>query len=170
MSEQMYFLRKSSMYYLPGETGYTESKLLAGTYSESEAQLIVAGCSGEVEATPVTECISNTDEIDAAIVRLLQISKAIKKKQERDAGSYSVTFSIDGWRSNLSREIGELRDSIKSAIEDDLHISDIADDLECGINEIICSSNSFNCVSIGFVEGFSPMGEVELELLDVTSN
>ena len=79
----------------------------------------------------------------------------------------TVTYSIDGFRQQLSDELKELRDTIKG-IEEDEHFEDfdLLMSLRQSFDNLACLSNGFNCVSVSGFEGFSQMGHVEVELID----
>ncbi|EGR4213958.1 hypothetical protein NTH44_003322 [Vibrio metoecus] len=80
---------------------------------------------------------------------------------------HSVNFSMDGFKRQLSENVGGLRDAIKDIISDgyDIEPSELADLM----NAVICDSNVLNCVFMGDVKNFSDLSEVELELIELES-
>ncbi|BCE02955.1 hypothetical protein [Marinicellulosiphila megalodicopiae] len=76
-----------------------------------------------------------------------------------------VTYSIDGMRRGLSNKLKELKNEVESFIEEYgrreyEELADITDDL-------ICQSNSFNCVSVKEIEDFSDMSDLEIDAIRV---
>lgn len=79
------------------------------------------------------------------------------------AETFTVTYSIDGLRSGLTRKLSEFKALIQD-IEEDERIDDgHLEALKESLNELICTSNGFNCVSVKEVEGFSDMSDLYLE-------
>ncbi len=75
----------------------------------------------------------------------------------------NICFSMNGWRRNLSDEVRSLRDTVKQLLdEDELD----RDELKRVVDEIICMSNSANCLSIPGDELFSDMSDVYVPILD----
>ncbi|MFQ2114705.1 hypothetical protein ACK334_00155 [Aeromonas veronii] len=74
-----------------------------------------------------------------------------------------VSFSMNGWRRNLSEEVRSLRDTAKQLLNDE---ELDRDELRRVVDEIICMSNSVNCVSIEGEELFSDMSYVYVPILD----
>ncbi len=74
-----------------------------------------------------------------------------------------VSFSMNGWRRNLSEEVRSLRDAAKQLLDDE---ELDRDELKRVVDEIICMSNSVNCVSIEGEELFSDMSDVYVPILD----
>ncbi|MFQ1632644.1 hypothetical protein ACK39T_04460 [Aeromonas veronii] len=74
-----------------------------------------------------------------------------------------VSFSMNGWRRNLSEEVRSLRDTAKQLLNDE---ELDRDELRRVVDEIICMSNSVNCVSIEGEELFSDMSDVCVPILD----
>ncbi|TOP71768.1 hypothetical protein CGH11_13000 [Vibrio parahaemolyticus] len=76
-----------------------------------------------------------------------------------------IVFSMDGYRRQLSEDVKELRDIVKSIITDgyDMEPSDLAD----AMNNIICKSNAFNCVSLNGCDSFSDLSDIEVDLIDL---
>lgn len=74
-----------------------------------------------------------------------------------------VSFSMNGWRRNLSEEVRSLRDTAKQLLDDE---ELDRDELRRVVDEIICMSNSVNCVSIEGEELFSDMSDVYVPILD----
>ncbi|PAS33403.1 hypothetical protein CGT72_10075 [Vibrio cholerae] len=83
------------------------------------------------------------------------------------AKKHSVNFSMDGFRRQLSENVGGLRDAIKDIISDgyDIEPSELADLM----NAVICDSNVINCVFMDDVKSFSDLSDVELELIELES-
>ena len=77
----------------------------------------------------------------------------------------TVTYSIDGFRHNLSDELKEMRNIIKE-IEEEYGCFDSIISAKDSFDKLACSSNGFNCVSVKGFEGFSQMGHVSVELMD----
>lgn len=75
----------------------------------------------------------------------------------------NVTFSMNGWRRQLSEGVAELRDIVQ-AIKDDEDYDE--DDLVAAMGELICLSNSINCTSIEGIDNFTDMSEIEISHLD----
>ena len=74
-----------------------------------------------------------------------------------------ITFSMNGWRRQLSEGVQELRD-ISQAIKNDDHYDE--DDLIATVGELICLSNCINCVSIEGDANFKDMSELEVTHID----
>jgi hypothetical protein len=74
-----------------------------------------------------------------------------------------VSFSMNGWRRNLSEEVRSLRDTVKQLLDDE---ELDRDELKRVVDELICMSNSVNCVSIEGEELFSDMSDVYVPILD----
>ncbi|QNF19609.1 hypothetical protein FT688_03005 [Aeromonas hydrophila] len=74
-----------------------------------------------------------------------------------------VGFSMNGWRRNLSEEVRSLRDTARQLLNDEEFDRD---ELRRVVDEIICMSNSVNCVSIEGEELFSDMSDVYVPILD----
>ncbi|BBR39339.1 hypothetical protein WP3W19E03_18640 [Aeromonas veronii] len=74
-----------------------------------------------------------------------------------------VSFSMNGWRRNLSEEVRSLRDTAKQLLNNE---ELDRDELRRVVDEIICMSNSVNCVSIEGEELFSDMSDVCVPILD----
>ncbi|MCC8292243.1 hypothetical protein, partial [Escherichia fergusonii] len=81
--------------------------------------------------------------------------------------THAVGFSMDGFRRQLSENVGELRDAIKGIISEgyDCDPSELTDLM----NAVICDSNVINCVFIDDVKSFSDLSDVELGLIDLES-
>lgn len=75
----------------------------------------------------------------------------------------NVSFSMNGWRRQLSEGVAELRDIVQ-AIKDDKDYNE--DDLVAAVGELICLSNSVNCTSVEGVDGFTDMSDLEISHLD----
>lgn len=163
--KQLFFIKKSGLFYRQNSTGYTASVYEAGLYSKEEAECHAEGLE-DVSIHPVRDVFKKASSVDEAIERLLKIKRQLKDAEEESTGTYSVSFSIDGWRANLSRDLDDLRGYIEQVNSDQADYVDVKDDIVNTVNSLICSSNSFNCVHIPTVEGFSKMGNVEINLLD----
>jgi transcription initiation factor TFIID subunit TAF12 len=78
----------------------------------------------------------------------------------------TVTYSIDGFRHRLNRSLSELKELVKD-IEDEGHIDhEHLGELKDLVNDLICQSNSFNCVYLADTEDFSNMSDTYLPLID----
>lgn len=75
--------------------------------------------------------------------------------------TFTVTYSIDGFRRGLNRNLAELKSLILDSDEGDIY-EDLKSDLLDTLNELINQSNGFNCVSVNEVEGFSDMSDLYL--------
>lgn len=75
-----------------------------------------------------------------------------------------MRFSMNGFRRNLSEDVENLRDLVQSVINDEYYDKD---DLVDAINNVICQSNSLNCVSIDGNDDFSLMEDVEVKLIEL---
>jgi transcription initiation factor TFIID subunit TAF12 len=78
----------------------------------------------------------------------------------------TITYSIDGFRHGLSRSLGELKELVKDIEEDERIDDDHLEELKDLVNDLICQSNSFNCVYIADTKDFSNMSDVYLPLVD----
>ena len=74
-----------------------------------------------------------------------------------------IAFSMNGFRRNLSGDVAVLRDLVTDVLAGEYYDPD---DLRDAMNQIICSSNSLNCVFVAGDAGFSDMSDLELELID----
>ncbi len=74
-----------------------------------------------------------------------------------------MKFSMNGWRHNLSDKVKELRDVASTILNDEWFD---ADELRDAVTELICMSNSINCVYIEGDELFSDMSDLEIAHLD----
>ncbi len=74
-----------------------------------------------------------------------------------------ITFSMNGFRRNLSNDISVLRDVVKEVLDGEPYDSD---DLREAMNQIICSSNALNCVYMTDDPNFTDMGDLELDLIE----
>ncbi len=77
--------------------------------------------------------------------------------------SHTITFSMNGFRRNLSDDVAELRDLVKDVLAGEHYDFD---DLRNAMNQVICSSNSLNCVLVAGDENFTDLSDLELELID----
>ncbi|MBJ7539866.1 hypothetical protein [Marinomonas transparens] len=77
---------------------------------------------------------------------------------------YHVTFSIDGWRRNLSEDLSELKGLVEEIEKEYLLDDENIEVLKDLVSRLICKSNSFNCVSCKSVEDFSDLSDVEILL------
>lgn len=75
--------------------------------------------------------------------------------------AFTVTYSIDGFRRGLNRNLAELKALILDSDDGDIY-EDLKSDLLDTLNDLINQSNGFNCVSVKEVEGFSDMSELYL--------
>lgn len=75
-----------------------------------------------------------------------------------------MRFSMNGFRRNLSEDVENLRDLVQSVINDEDYDKE---DLVDAINNVICQSNSLNCVSIDGNDDFSLMEDIEVELIEL---
>lgn len=92
------------------------------------------------------------------------IEKYNKFKAEQEAERrFQITFSIDGWRRCLSDDLNELRGLLHDHFIADEHVD--ADDIGEVLDRIICSSNSFNCVSVQGVADFTDLSDVCIPLI-----
>jgi hypothetical protein len=77
---------------------------------------------------------------------------------------FMMRFSMNGFRRNLSEDVENLRDLVQSVINDEDYDKE---DLVDAINNVICQSNSLNCVSIDGNDDFSLMEDIEVELIEL---
>tara|TARA_R110001606_G_scaffold379922_1_gene540170 strand:- start:722 stop:1003 length:282 start_codon:yes stop_codon:yes gene_type:complete len=78
----------------------------------------------------------------------------------------TMTYSVDGFRHGLKCSLDEIKRLVKDIEEDDRIDDDHLEDLKDLVNDLICQSNSFNCVSCNCIEDFSNMSDVYLPLID----
>ena len=75
-----------------------------------------------------------------------------------------MIFSMNGFRKNLNCDIENLRELIQSVIDDnDFDKEDLVD----AMNQVICHSNTLNCVSIEGNKDFSLMEDLHADLLEM---
>lgn len=122
------------------------------------------------DGTPYVVGYWQTPEYLQGIVEIHQECKRIinlhaPEENEETSQVRQVHFSIDGWRTNLSRSIKELKEILEPILPEIEHITEV-DDIKDKLNDIICSSNSFNCVSFDGLERFSPLGHIEVGLIE----
>ncbi|HGZ6705664.1 TPA: hypothetical protein ACOLYM_004130 [Vibrio parahaemolyticus] len=97
------------------------------------------------------------DECDRVSGRALEEEKTEKGK---------VNFSMDGFRTQLSEDVKELRDLVVLVVKDEwFEKEDLADKM----NDVICKSNGFNCVSLNGCDSFSDLSDIEVDLIDLES-
>lgn len=80
-----------------------------------------------------------------------------------DGAGRPVQYSMNGWRGQLSDQVKELRGIAAAILADDWFDRD---DLRAVVTELICMSNSVNCVSLPGNPTFSDMSDVEVAHLD----
>lgn len=76
--------------------------------------------------------------------------------------SAQVTYSMNGFRRNLNNSLAELKALVKDIADDQRIDEDHLDDLMDSVNDLICQSNSVNCVSIADDANFSDMSDLYL--------
>ncbi|WP_010322994.1 hypothetical protein [Marinobacterium stanieri] len=74
-----------------------------------------------------------------------------------------MKFSMNGFRRNLSDEVERLRAHVLDVLTDE-HVE--KDEITDAMNQIICMSNSLNCVYQKDDPDFTNMRHVEVELLE----
>ena len=75
-----------------------------------------------------------------------------------------IKFSMDGFRKNLSRNVQELKDVVERIINEDHYDNE---DLVDAVNNIICGSNSLNCVYFSGGKDFTDLSDVCVEPIEV---
>ena len=71
-----------------------------------------------------------------------------------------MNFSMNGFRSNLSSDVAQLRRLVKRVVDGDYDITDDKYELIEAMDAVINASNGLNCVSIEGDDSFIEMGEV----------
>ncbi|MGO2075535.1 MAG: hypothetical protein ACTH3B_10305 [Pseudoalteromonas sp.] len=76
-----------------------------------------------------------------------------------------VTYSIDGFRRNLARELKELKRDIEHELSE--NNIEFPDDIKERFNNLACMSNSFNCVYVDGLDDFGNLSDIpEIELFN----
>ncbi|WP_279454094.1 hypothetical protein [Aeromonas veronii] len=70
-----------------------------------------------------------------------------------------IQYNMNGWRHQLSDQVTQLRDIAEAILNDDWFDKDEFKDV---VGELICMSNSVNCVSVPGGSTFSDMSDVEV--------
>lgn len=78
------------------------------------------------------------------------------------AFSAQLSYSMNGFRRNLSESLAELKATVKQIADDERIDDDHLDDLMDTVNDLICQSNSVNCVFIADDENFKDMSDMYL--------
>lgn len=78
------------------------------------------------------------------------------------AFSAQLSYSMNGFRRNLHKSLAELKATVKQIADEQSVDEDQLDDLMDTVNDLICQSNSVNCVSIADDENFKDMSDVYL--------
>ncbi|CCO46693.1 hypothetical protein VIBNISOn1_1840076 [Vibrio nigripulchritudo SOn1] len=89
---------------------------------------------------------------------------SVNSLEEGKVENGQVHFSMDGFRTQLSDDVKELRDLVDSVVKDEWFEKD---DLTSKMNDVICKSNSVNCISLDGCESFSNLSSIEVELIDL---
>ncbi|HGF5019677.1 hypothetical protein R8O05_21220 [Vibrio sp. 1865] len=89
---------------------------------------------------------------------------SVNSLEEGEVENGQVHFSMDGFRTQLSEDVKELRDLVVSVVKDEWFEKD---DLTSKMNDVICKSNGFNCVSLNGCDSFSNLSSIEVELIDL---
>ena len=74
-----------------------------------------------------------------------------------------VNVSMNGFRRNLSESVKGLRDIVQNVIDGEHYDNEGLID---AMNEVICSSNSLNCIFQEGVKDFSDLSNISIELID----
>ena len=78
------------------------------------------------------------------------------------AFSAQLSYSMNGFRRNLHNSLADLKATVKQIAVDGGVDEDHLDDLMDSVNDLICQSNSVNCVFIADDENFKDMSDVYL--------
>ncbi len=73
-----------------------------------------------------------------------------------------VTYSMNGFRHNLNNSLAELKALVKQIADDQSIDEDHLDELMDSVNDLICQSNSVNCVYIPDDADFKNMSDLYL--------
>ena len=79
--EAPYVIKKNGMYYAHNSCGYTSRVLLAELYTESHAKARETQC-GELQAIPVTELLTGSEEVQEYIDRMEVMRDAMISLEE----------------------------------------------------------------------------------------
>lgn len=77
--------------------------------------------------------------------------------------THAITFSMNGFRRNLHSDIKELKEQVMLVLQDEYFDKD---DLAAAMDNVICASNSLNCVSLYGDKDFTLMEELYLPTVD----
>ena len=78
-----------------------------------------------------------------------------------------IQYNMNGWRHQLSGQVAELRDIAEAILNDDWFDKDELKDV---VTELICMSNSVNCINIPDDPTFSDMSDVEVAHIGEAAN
>lgn len=78
----------------------------------------------------------------------------------------AASFSMNEWRSELSGQVGELRELTQTLLDEGTLDSDTSDALRSVVDSLIGSSNLVNRVVLEGDHHFTNMADVSIEQLD----